>query len=127
MKMEIIITDSTGKVVGKVKDDTLYNIRCEKVCKVDPKTTFSKFIKILLRHELADLLMRAVILPNKTKDVEMRLCKKAKLPLPPKKFVTFSINKIHRLYYRAVEIANSHDNYAVLQRCVIHPNERRRQ
>ena len=46
-RMEIIIQDSTGTVVGKVKDYTLYNRVCEPICKIKPETTFSRMIKIL--------------------------------------------------------------------------------
>lgn len=50
MKMEIVVTDSTGKLVGKVKDYTLYNVHGEKVYKAKPETTFKKIVQILLSN-----------------------------------------------------------------------------
>ena len=46
-RMEIIIQDATGAVVGKVKDDTLYDKECKPICKITPKMTFSKMVRIL--------------------------------------------------------------------------------
>lgn len=47
-KMEIIVTDSTGKLVGKVKDYTVYNVEGKKVYKAKPETTFKQIVQILL-------------------------------------------------------------------------------
>lgn len=50
MKMEIVVTDSTGRLVGKVKDYTLYNVKGEKVYQANPEKiiTISEIVRILL-------------------------------------------------------------------------------
>lgn len=48
--MEIVVTDSTGKLVGKVKDYTLYDTRGKKVYKAKPETTFKKIVQILISN-----------------------------------------------------------------------------
>lgn len=50
MKMEIVVTDSTGKLVGKVKDYTVYDVQGKKVYKAKPETTFKKIVQILLSN-----------------------------------------------------------------------------
>ena len=48
--MEIVIQDSSKKVVGKVKGDTLYDVRCKPICKVIPSITFALMIDILFMN-----------------------------------------------------------------------------
>lgn len=50
MEMEIIITDATGRLAGKVKGFTLYNAKGEKVYQANPEKiiTIDEIVRILL-------------------------------------------------------------------------------
>ena len=50
--MEIIIQDSSKKVVGKVKGDILFDVNCNPVCKVLPSITFALMVDILFMSSL---------------------------------------------------------------------------
>lgn len=51
MKMQIVIIDPAGKKIGKLKDDILFNLKGNEICKVEPKTKISQIVRILLTHE----------------------------------------------------------------------------
>lgn len=55
MKLGIILTDSTGRLVGKVEDYTVYNAQGKKVYEAKPKATIDEIIRILLTKSQKDV------------------------------------------------------------------------
>lgn len=49
-KMEIILTDSTGRLVGKVEGYTVYDKHGKKVYEAKPETTIDDIVRILLSN-----------------------------------------------------------------------------
>lgn len=55
MRLELIVTDSTGRLAGKVEGYTVYNARGKKVYEAKPETTIDEIVRILLTDSQKDV------------------------------------------------------------------------
>jgi len=54
-RLEMVLTDSTGRLVGKIEDYTICDAEGKKVYEAKPKATLDEIIRILLTKSRKDV------------------------------------------------------------------------